>query len=79
MRKDISYKVIEWELDILDPLIRPVEKIVDGKLVGFIDRLKAGYGVEHGSDNDVRVEDCQVERWFVLVHEVPCSFFGVLL
>jgi hypothetical protein len=35
--------------------------------------------VDHGADDNVRVDDDQVEGWTVRFHELPCCCFGPCL
>lgn len=71
-----THEMIKRKSDALNLGISPVEKVRNGELVRFVDTLGPADGVEHGSGDDVRVDDDEVELGGVRLHEFPRGCFG---
>lgn len=70
--------MVEWKLGAFDILVSAVDEIVDGECIRFVHVLGASDCLEHGTDDDVRIDDCQVERGLAVGDELPSRFFGQL-
>lgn len=70
--------MIEWKLGAFNILVRPIEEVVDGESIRFVHVLWATDRSEHWTNNNIRIDDCQVERWLVVGNELPCRFFREL-
>lgn len=56
-----SYKMIEWKLNAINILISAVDEIIDGESIRLVHVLGASDRLKHWTDNDIRIDDCQVE------------------
>jgi hypothetical protein len=60
-------------------LISSVQKVVDSEFVCLIDALWPLNRLDHRPNDDVRIDDGEVEYWFVVFKELPGSLLGQLL
>lgn len=79
MVHEVTYKVIEREFNPFECLVCAVQETLYGELIGCINRLRPGEGMNHRAYNDIWVDHDQVERRIVLVHKVPRSFLTLRL
>lgn len=70
--------MVEWKPGAFNIFVRPVEEIIDGESIRFVHVLRAMDRLEHWTNYNVRIEDCQVERGLVISDELPRRFFGEL-
>lgn len=72
--------MIEWKCHSFDLLMRAIDEACDSEVIRLIDRLWSMKRVNHWPDDDIWVDDCQVKRQLVFLHELPCrslrAFFG---
>jgi hypothetical protein len=64
---------------MLDVCVFSVEEVIHCKRIGFIYMLRAVNRLKHRSNNDVRVNDCEIEDRIFGSEEVPCGLFTKLL
>lgn len=53
--------MIEWKLNAINILISAVDEIIDGESIRLVHVLGASDRLKHWTDNDIRIDDCQVE------------------
>lgn len=70
--------MIERKLGAFNILVRPIEEVVDGESIRFVHVLWAMEFSEHWTNDNVRIDDGQVERWLVFGDELPRRFFRQL-
>ncbi len=71
-----AYEVVEREKHILNVRVFAVQEIVDGKLVCLVHVLGSRDGLEHGADDDVRVDYGEIESRILLFEEIPCGLLS---
>lgn len=75
----LAYEVVERKCHALDILIHPIEEVVHGERIRFVDILGTMDWLEHWSNNDIGVNDCEVKGGLLGSDEVPCGLFSQLL
>ena len=66
--------MIEWKRQLLNILVSSIEEAVASEAVSFIHVLGSFDGLDHWSDDDVGINDCEVKDGHLGCKEVPCSF-----
>lgn len=75
--------MIEWKCHSFDLLMRAIDEACDSEVIRLIDRLWSMKWVYHWPDDDIWVDDYQVKRRLVFLHELPCrglrAFFRCII